>query len=89
MAIEVNAQGQVGPVSLQDGVNAPIRQGRTAEVVVPELNGRYYEQAVRGNMFMAHSFNQTDTPEIYTTSSSPLSARMITVRCAQGQASAT
>ena len=53
MAIEI--AGQVGPQVLNDGVTQPFRQGRTGELLVQELHGRYYEQAVRKNVFYAYS----------------------------------
>lgn len=44
--------GQVGTQSLADGTTqAPLRQGRTAELVVSELHGRFYEQTFRGNLY--------------------------------------
>jgi hypothetical protein len=44
--------GQVGPQALGDGVSTqPFRQGKSAEVVVQELHGRFYEQVYRGSMF--------------------------------------
>lgn len=49
------AQGQVGPVAVADGTNPPARMGRTAEVSVQELHGRYYEAAFRKNLFTAYS----------------------------------
>jgi hypothetical protein len=53
MAIEI--AGQVGPQVLSDGVTQPFRQARSGEIVVQELHGRYYEQAVRKNIFYAYS----------------------------------
>ncbi len=49
MTIAVAAQ--VGPQILGDGATAVLRLGKTAETVVTELHGRFYEQAYRGNMF--------------------------------------
>lgn len=43
--------GQVGPQVLSDGVVGTFRQGKSAEQVVQQLHGRYYEQAYRGNIF--------------------------------------
>jgi hypothetical protein len=58
--------GQVGPQLVADGVTTqPYRQGRLAEVIVSELNGRYYEQASRGRLFTAHAI--VTAPVIYTT----------------------
>lgn len=46
--------GQVGIQTLGDGVTqAPLRQGRTAELMVSELHGRFYEQTFRGNLYSA------------------------------------
>lgn len=50
------AQGQVGPQVLADGAQ-PVqgfRQARTGELIVSELQGRYYEQASRGRLFAAY-----------------------------------
>lgn len=44
-------EGQVGPQTLQDGNSQAVRQGRTAEVIVSELRGRFYEDTFRGNLF--------------------------------------
>jgi hypothetical protein len=46
-------QLQVGPQIVQDGVPATMRGGKSAEAIVTELNGRYYEQVYRGNTFTA------------------------------------
>lgn len=46
-------QGQVGPAVASDGNTPPIRLGRSGEVVVQELHGRYYETAKRGGLFFA------------------------------------
>jgi hypothetical protein len=43
--------GQVGPQVVQDGATPPSRQGRTAELVVTELHGKYYESNYRRNLF--------------------------------------
>jgi hypothetical protein len=48
---EVSVRGRVGPDTLQDGAEAKVRQGRSAEAVVTELHGRFYEQTKRGNVF--------------------------------------
>ena len=49
------AQGSVGPIVASDGTTpaAGIRVGKSGEVVVQELHGRYYEQVYRGNMWSA------------------------------------
>src|SRR5438132_11421593 len=44
-------QGQVGPGTFSDGTLPEIRLGRSAEVIVQELHGRFYEQVFRGNVF--------------------------------------
>ena len=43
--------GQVGPQTNSDGANPPLRQGKTGELSVANLHGRFYEQAVRGNIY--------------------------------------
>lgn len=47
--------GQVGPLGpVTSGSPAtPIRQGNLGDVIVTELNGKYFEQALRGNLFYA------------------------------------
>lgn len=45
--------GQVGPAAASDGVGIPVRQGRTAELVVSELQAPYYENAYREVTFAA------------------------------------
>jgi len=49
MTIEVS--GQVGPQLVADGTSQPFRQGRSAEMVVQELHGRFYEQNYRNVVF--------------------------------------
>jgi hypothetical protein len=44
-------QGQVGPQVASDGTFPDLRLGRSAEGVVQELHGRFYEQVFRGNVF--------------------------------------
>jgi hypothetical protein len=64
MKIEVT--GQVGPTLISDGVSSqPFRQGKTGEQIISELQGRYYENTVRGNVFMAHAI--VTAPVIYST----------------------
>lgn len=46
-------EGTVGPQVIADGVQANVRLGKGAEVVVTELHGKYYEQSYRGNIFWA------------------------------------
>ena len=55
----------VGPGSASDGSLVGLRGGRAGEAIVSELHGRYYEQAVRGNLFMASAI--VTAPVIYTT----------------------
>ena len=45
--------GTVGPDTLSDGTNAPggFRQGKSAEIIVQELHGRFFEQVYRGNVY--------------------------------------
>src|SRR5271165_4221617 len=44
-------EGQVGPQFLADGSRVSPRLGRSGEVILSELHGRFYEQAYRGNLF--------------------------------------
>lgn len=61
-------QGQVGPSVNADGNYPNIRQGKTAEVIVSELNGRYYEQTSRQGMFSAATqAGQTTSAGLTTT----------------------
>lgn len=55
----------VGPQTLSESVVATARAGRTGEQIVSQLQGRYYENAVRGNLFQAHAI--ITAPVIYTT----------------------
>lgn len=44
--------GQVGIQAISDGATqAALRQGRTGELIVSELHGRFYEQNFRGNVY--------------------------------------
>ena len=43
---------RVGPTRLADDAEAAPRLGNSGEQIVQELNGRYYEQVVRGNVFI-------------------------------------
>jgi len=46
----------VGQVTYADGTSvAQGRAGRLGDMIVSEFNGRYYEQAARGNVYMAAS----------------------------------
>jgi hypothetical protein len=44
-------QMTVGPVSAGDGTQPTLRGGRTGDLIVSELHGRFYEQVSRGNVF--------------------------------------
>jgi hypothetical protein len=59
-------QGQVGPQALGDGAQPVARVGKLGDLVVSELMGRYYEQAYRRNLFLAHCSTVT-APVIYST----------------------
>jgi hypothetical protein len=43
--------GTIGPVA-SGSPAVPARQGNYGEIMVSELNGRYYEQSLRGNVFV-------------------------------------
>ena len=60
-----NNQIRVGQATLADGGEAPLRGDRQGAQVVTELNGRYYEQAFRKNLFWAHAI--VTAPVIYST----------------------
>lgn len=63
--MSIDNQAVVGQQSLADGSENRLRSGRTGEQIVSELNGRYYEQAFRKNLFWAHAI--VTAPVIYTT----------------------
>jgi hypothetical protein len=44
--------GTTGPIA-SGGPASPIRQGNYGEAIFSELNGRYYELAIRGQVFLA------------------------------------
>jgi hypothetical protein len=44
--------GLVGPQRAADGDEATVRVGSSGEIIVQDLNGRYAEQAQRGNVFI-------------------------------------
>lgn len=48
---EVTVQGQVGIQTLADGANQAVRLGKSAELIMQELHGKFYEQTSRGNVF--------------------------------------
>lgn len=47
----MNLNGQIGPITAQDNTSAPLRMGRAGDLIASELNGRFYEQCFRGNLF--------------------------------------
>ena len=50
MAIQIS--GQVGPQALGEGVGTqPVRQGKSGELVIQELHGRFYETNYRNGLF--------------------------------------
>lgn len=51
----ITTRGQVGPQTLADGVEEAFRMGKSGETIVSELHGRYYEQAYRGNLYIAQA----------------------------------
>lgn len=51
--------GQVGVQYPADGTNPPLRQGKAGELIVSELQPRFYEQNYRGNLFMLDSQSVT------------------------------
>lgn len=62
----IPVSGQVGEQVISAGVTSqPVRQGRLADVIVSELNGRYTEQAVNQRLFMAHAI--VTAPVVYST----------------------
>lgn len=60
-------QGTVGQQNLANGASpaSGIRQGRAGEMIVSELNGRYYENSRQGNLYIAQAI--VTAPVIYTT----------------------
>jgi hypothetical protein len=48
---EVSVRGRVGPDTLADGAEAKLRQGKSAETIVQELHGRFYETNYRGALY--------------------------------------
>lgn len=44
---------QTGPQVVGDGSDPPLRSGRAGDLIVSELQGRYFEQASRGNTYNA------------------------------------
>lgn len=56
---------QVGPSLAADGAVIPVRSGKLGDTIVSGLNGMYFEQAYRGNLFYAHAI--VTAPVIFTT----------------------
>jgi|ERR1700741_3856320 len=62
-------QGYIGNFAkTADGQGPVVRQGNQGELMVSELHGRYYEQALRGNMYrIANQAAVTTTAGLATT----------------------
>lgn len=62
-------QGYIGNFAkTSDGQGPVVRQGNLGELMVSELHGRYYEQALRGNMYrIANQAAVTTTAGLATT----------------------
>lgn len=56
---------QTGPIVGSDGSQVAMRSGRLGDQIISELQGRYYEQASRGNLF--HAFAIVTAPVIFST----------------------
>jgi hypothetical protein len=48
---EVSVRGRVGPDTIADGAEAKVRQGKSAEQIVQELHGRFYETNYRNALY--------------------------------------
>lgn len=48
----VQMKGLVGPQRTADGDESTVRLGSSGEIIVQDLNGKYAEQAQRGNVFV-------------------------------------
>jgi len=61
--------GYIGnQAKVADGPGSVLRQGNLGELMVSELHGRYYEQAMRGNMYrVANQAAVTTTAALATT----------------------
>jgi hypothetical protein len=59
--------GVVGPTAQSDGMTPGIRLGRSAEVIVDELHGRYYETTYRKAMYSGSILGQVTTVGLATT----------------------
>src|SRR6266851_3007386 len=64
---QVSIAGQVGPQVVGDGSASTFRQGRSAEQVITELHGRFYEQNFRGNLFSGGMGMTSISNATYTT----------------------
>lgn len=54
LTVATTITGVIGPSANADGYMDQIfRQGRTGEMIVSELHGRFYEQAARGRVFFS------------------------------------
>ena len=51
--MNIVVQGTVGPQPGSDGATPSFRQGKTGEIIVTDLHGRYFEQSYRGNVYVA------------------------------------
>lgn len=60
-------QGQTGPGTYGDGSAATLRLGKSGELIVQELHGRYYEQTYRGNVFVASNAASTSSAGLAAT----------------------
>jgi hypothetical protein len=56
---------QTGPTQNLDGATPNLRGGRLGDLIISELQGRYYEQASRGRLFVARAI--VTAPVIYST----------------------
>lgn len=75
---QVTVEGQVGPQVLQDGVNSALRAERSGAAVVQELHGRFYEQNVRGAVFMGGMTSTSISAATFTTATTGATATPIT-----------
>lgn len=74
---DVHSRGRVGPDTLADGADARIRLGKSAEQIVAELHGRWYEPNYRGTVYSAGMgftsiSNATYTVATLTASATPI-----------------
>jgi hypothetical protein len=59
---------------LADGAEGKARQGKSAELVVTELHGRYFEQTYRSNTFLLSAAGATPTAYVGAAGGTPLLA---------------